>query len=66
MNYLIELIGQYGVLLVFAWVLLEQAGIPVPAYPVLLVAGSMAAAGQLSLPLLLLTAVLACLIADGG
>ena len=66
MNYLIELIGQYGVLLVFAWVLLEQAGIPVPAYPVLLVAGSMAAAGQLSLPLLLLTAVLACLIADSG
>jgi membrane protein DedA with SNARE-associated domain/rhodanese-related sulfurtransferase len=65
-TYLIELIGQYGVLLVFAWVLLEQAGIPVPAYPVLMVAGSMAAAGQLSMPLLVAVAVLACLIADSG
>ena len=66
MTYLIDLIGQYGVFLVFAWVLLEQAGIPVPAYPVLMVAGSMAAAGQLSMPLLLVMAVLACLIADSG
>jgi membrane protein DedA with SNARE-associated domain/rhodanese-related sulfurtransferase len=65
-TYLIELIGQYGVLLVFAWVLLEQAGIPLPAYPVLLVAGSLAAAGQLSMPLLAVMAVLACLIADSG
>ncbi|MDB5893711.1 MAG: hypothetical protein JWQ88_1242 [Rhodoferax sp.] len=66
MTYLIELIGQYGIFLVFAWVLLEQAGIPVPAYPVLLVAGSLGATGQLSMPLLLVTAVLACLIADSG
>ena len=66
MAYLINLISQYGVLLVFAWVLLEQAGIPVPGYPVLLVAGSMSAAGQLSMPLLLFTAVLACLVADSA
>ncbi|APW37978.1 hypothetical protein RD110_12890 [Rhodoferax koreense] len=66
MAYLIELISQYGVFLVFAWVLLEQAGIPVPGYPVLLVAGSMAAAGQLSMPLLLVTSVLACLVADSA
>lgn len=66
MTYLIDLIGQYGILLVFAWVLLEQAGIPLPAYPVLMVAGSMSAAGQLSLPMLLGAAVTACLIADSG
>ncbi len=66
MIYLIELISQYGILLVFAWVLLEQAGIPVPGYPLLLVAGSMSAAGQLSMPLLLFTAVLACLVADSA
>ena len=66
MHHLIELIGQYGVFLVFAWVLLEQAGIPIPAYPVLMVAGSLAAVGQLSMPLLVLVTVLACLIADTG
>lgn len=66
MHHLIELIGQYGVFLVFAWVLLEQAGIPVPAYPVLMVAGSLAAAGQLSMPLLVTATVAACLIADTG
>lgn len=66
MTYLIELISHYGVFLVFGWVLLEQAGIPVPGYPVLLVAGSMSAAGQLSLPLLLVTSVAACLIADSA
>ncbi len=66
MTYLLDLLGTYGVFAVFAWVLLEQAGIPVPAYPVLMVAGSMAAAGQLHLPWLVVAAVLACLIADYG
>lgn len=66
MNYLLELLGQYGVFLVFAWVLVEQAGVPVPAYPLLMVAGSLAAAGQLSMPLLLLVTVAACVIADSG
>ncbi|QHJ00364.1 sulfurtransferase [Xylophilus rhododendri] len=66
MTYLIELLGQYGAWLVFAWVLLEQAGVPLPAYPVLMVAGSLAAVGQLSLPLLLAVTVLACLISDFG
>ena len=37
---LLDLIGQFGVLFVFACVLVEQAGAPIPAYPVLLVAGS--------------------------
>ena len=61
---LLDLIGQYGVMFVFACVLVEQAGAPIPAYPVLLVAGSLAAAGQLSAGGLLATSVLACLMAD--
>lgn len=61
---LIDLITQYGVLFLFACVFIEQAGAPVPAYPALLVAGSLAAAGHHSLPGLLATAVLACLLAD--
>jgi membrane protein DedA with SNARE-associated domain/rhodanese-related sulfurtransferase len=61
---LLDLIGQYGIAFVFLCVMLEQAGIPFPAYPVLLVAGSLAAAGQQSVTLLLLAAVLACLVSD--
>jgi membrane protein DedA with SNARE-associated domain/rhodanese-related sulfurtransferase len=64
MHYLIELISQYGVVLVFAWVLVEQAGLPIPAFPVLVVAGSLAASGEQSLALIGLVAVLACVIAD--
>ena len=45
---LLELLRQYGLTLVFATVLLSQAGVPLPAYPVLILAGSLAAAGQLS------------------
>ena len=61
-----ELIAQYGVLFIFACVLVEQAGVPLPAYPVLLVAGSLAARGELSAPGLLAAAVVACLLADSG
>jgi membrane protein DedA with SNARE-associated domain/rhodanese-related sulfurtransferase len=64
MSLLLELIHQYGALFVFACVLVEQAGAPVPAYPALLVAGSLAASGRHSAPLLLLAAVAACLVAD--
>lgn len=64
MALLIDLITRYGVALLFAWVLVEQAGVPLPAYPALLVAGSLAAAGQYSVWLLLGSAVLACLLAD--
>ncbi|HSI57037.1 MAG TPA: DedA family protein/thiosulfate sulfurtransferase GlpE [Ideonella sp.] len=64
MALLIELITRYGVAFLFVWVLVEQAGVPLPAYPLLLVGGSLAAAGQHSVLALLGTAVLACLVAD--
>jgi len=64
MSVLLELIGQYGIFFVFACVLVEQAGAPIPAYPALLVAGSLAAAGQHSAGAFLAAAVLACLVAD--
>ncbi|OZI60385.1 rhodanese-like domain-containing protein [Bordetella genomosp. 11] len=60
------LLLEYGPLLVFLNVLLEQAGLPIPAYPLLIVAGALIAHGDLSWPLTLLAAVLACLIADSG
>ena len=37
---LVSLLGQYGLALVFANVLIEQIGLPVPALPTLVVAGS--------------------------
>ena len=61
---LIALLAQYGLLLVFLNVLVEQAGVPVPALPTLVVAGALAANGRLPLAGVLLVAVLACLISD--
>lgn len=61
---LISLLQQYGVLIVFAVVLVEQMGLPIPAYPVLIVAGALAMDGGTPLPLVLGVAMLACLISD--
>lgn len=60
---LIALIAQYGLLVVFFNVLAEQAGVPVPAVPTLVVAGALSS-GRLSLVGVVAAAVLACLIAD--
>ena len=40
MSQLINLILEFGLGLVFLNVLVEQAGLPVPAYPTLIVAGA--------------------------
>lgn len=61
---IIALLAHYGILLVFLNVLVEQAGVPVPAVPTLAVAGALAANGQLSLPGILLATLLACLLSD--
>ena len=60
---LIALIAQYGLLVVFFNVLAEQAGVPVPAVPTLVVAGALSS-GRLPLVGVLAAGVLACLIAD--
>ena len=61
---IILLIAQYGLLLVFVNVLIEQAGVPVPAVPTLIVAGAMAANGKLPLAGVVLAALLASLFSD--
>jgi membrane protein DedA with SNARE-associated domain/rhodanese-related sulfurtransferase len=66
MQELAALIGQYGLLIIFALVLLEQLGLPLPALPALVVAGALAAGGGLSLPALFGAAVLACLAGDAA
>jgi membrane protein DedA with SNARE-associated domain/rhodanese-related sulfurtransferase len=64
MNHLLDLLQHYGLAFVFINVLALQAGLPVPAYPTLIVTGALAARGGYSLPALLGTAVAASLIAD--
>lgn len=61
---LIPLLSQYGLAIVFANVLIEQIGVPVPAIPTLVIAGALAADGKLSGPLLFAVAIAACSIAD--
>jgi membrane protein DedA with SNARE-associated domain/rhodanese-related sulfurtransferase len=59
-------VGQYGVIIVFVNVLLDQIGIPLPAVPTLIVAGAIGAAGQMPLAPLFVWSVIACLAADSG
>lgn len=61
---LVSVIAEQGLLLVFANVLLQQLGVPIPAEPTLVVAGSLAARGLLPLPGLVGVTWLAVLIAD--
>jgi membrane protein DedA with SNARE-associated domain/rhodanese-related sulfurtransferase len=63
---LISSLGQYGVAIVVANVLLDQIGLPVPAVPTLVVAGAIAADGRMPLPALFVWSVIACLLADCG
>jgi len=64
MNHLLELLQIYGLVFVFVNVLALQAGLPVPAYPTLIVTGALASRGGYSLAALLGTAVAASVVAD--
>jgi membrane protein DedA with SNARE-associated domain/rhodanese-related sulfurtransferase len=55
-----------GVIAVFALVLVEQAGLPIPTYPVLIVAGAWSARGGSAVWQIASAAVAACLLADLG
>jgi membrane protein DedA with SNARE-associated domain/rhodanese-related sulfurtransferase len=59
-----DLLVQYGVVLVFAWVFAVQAGMPIPAGPILLGAGALAGSGQMNLALAAGSAIAAALGAD--
>lgn len=66
MSALLEFLTANGYLVVFGWVLIGQAGVPVPAGPLLLAAGALAGSGELSLGALLLLSVVASLAADAA
>jgi len=64
MNDLSSLVSQYGLAIVFANVLLDQIGLPIPAIPTLVVAGAFAIGGKLSIVAVFAVAVAGCLVAD--
>jgi len=62
---LISLLQEYGVLIVFIVVLVEQMGAPIPAYPILIVSGALAVdKGGTSLAGVLAISLAACMLAD--
>ncbi len=62
----ILVVAPFGLGVVFLNVLFEQLGLPVPAIPTLIVAGALAAAGQLPTSGVWALAVGACLIGDSA
>ena len=64
MGELQEFLAKHGYGVVFAYVLADQAGMPLPSLPLLLGAGAMAAGGRLSVWLVIGLAVLASVIGD--
>lgn len=61
---LLSLLQEYGVFIVFAVVLIEQMGLPIPAFPLLIVSGALAANGELHWAGVLAAALLACSVSD--
>ncbi len=64
MTEFIEFLISHGYQVIFFWVLLDQAGLPLPAVPLLLAAGALIGAGQLSLVTVLVVTFLAAVPID--
>jgi len=59
-----QIIEQYGLWVVFVSVLLDKAGLPLPSYPILIVAGALSASGGVPIAAVLAGAVSGAMIAD--
>jgi len=59
MNEFLNFLVQYGYILLFFWVLLDQAGLPLPSVPVLLAAGALTGSHQLNFWWVICVAVVA-------
>jgi len=57
-------LAAHGYLVIFAWVFLDQAALPIPSLPLLIAAGALVATGVLDLTAVIATASLAALLAD--
>jgi membrane protein DedA with SNARE-associated domain/rhodanese-related sulfurtransferase len=59
-----SLVQHYGLALVFASAFIEQLGLPIPSYPVLLVAGALSLAGGESIALIVAIGALGVMLGD--
>ena len=66
MDPLTALLAQHGLTVVFLNVLVTQAGVPLPAVPMLVIAGAFVAQGNMGLLPLLAASLVASLIADSA
>lgn len=64
MNEPVQFLIQHGYTLLFAWVLIEQMGLPIPAIPLLLAAGALAGSGKMNLVVAVGLAISAVFLAD--
>src|SRR5579863_4242580 len=64
MQELTHLIQTYGLLLIFAVVLLDEIGLPIPSLPALVAAGAVARNGHFPLPAVIGAALAGALLAD--
>jgi membrane protein DedA with SNARE-associated domain len=64
MTEIVDFLVRHGEVVLAAYVFADQIGVPVPAVPVLLAAGGLAALGKLSLPIAVAGSVIASLVAD--
>ena len=64
MSILTQWLEHIGILAVFALVLVEQIGLPLPTYPLLVIAGAWSAQGGAPVWKIAFAAVIACLLAD--
>lgn len=62
----IDFFLQYGYLILFLWVLVEQLGVPIPSVPLLLAAGTLTSTHRMSLPLVLLAVLAGSLVSDSA
>jgi len=60
----LQFVVQYGYVLLFFWVLAEQAGLPLPAAPLLLAAGALAGQHKLNFVLVVIVAATGSLMSD--
>ena len=64
MSETIKFVAEHGYVLLFFWVLAEQIGLPIPAFPILLAAGALSGSGELKLGYALPLAASASLFSD--
>ncbi|HKD24178.1 MAG TPA: rhodanese-like domain-containing protein [Rhizomicrobium sp.] len=64
MHHIAVLIEHYGLVVVFLCMLLDQAGLPIPAFPAIMVAAALGAGGRFGLQGILIAGVVGSVIAD--